>query len=90
MMTEKIRSKMHSVLLAFRAANKDRIGMVSGHWLIRTIQGLAPPNVKAPWWVVLDKRHLRILIQEFRESLNTDKDAMEKLQRILDEMEKLI
>ena len=81
---------MHAVLLAFRAANKDRIGMVSGHWLIRAVQGLAPLDVRAPWWVTLDKKHIRVLVQSFRESLNTDKEAMEKLQRILDEMEKLI
>lgn len=89
-MAEKKRNKMHSVLLAFKAANKDRIGMVSGHWLMRAVQGLAPLDAKAPWWVVLDKSHLQQLIQSFRESLNTDKDAIEKLQKILTEMEKLL
>jgi len=89
-MIEKKRSKMYSVLLAFKAANKDRIGMVSGHWLMRAVQGLAPLDVKAPWWVMLEKKNLRQLIQAFRESLNTDKDAIEKLQRILDEMEKML
>ena len=90
MMTEKTRNKMHSVLLAFKASKRDRIGMVSGHWLMRAVQGLAPLDVKAPWWAMLDKKHLQQLIQEFRMSLNTDKDAIEKLLNILTEMEKLL
>lgn len=90
MMTGKKRNKMYSVLLAFKAARKDRIGMVSGHWLMSAVRGLAPLDAKAPWWVVLEKKNLQSLIQEFRKSLNTDKDAIEQLHRILDEMEKML
>lgn len=90
MISEKKRSKMYSVLLAFKAAKKDRIGMVSGHWLMSAVRGLAPPDVKAPWWVVLEKKNLRSLIEEFRKSLDIDKEAIEKLQKVLGEMEKML
>ena len=81
------REKIHSMFISIE---HKIIGITSQHWVIRGVQGFAPKQDKAPWWLELEKEPALSVVKEFRTSLKQSQKAIKQSLKILDKIEREI